>query len=136
MPTYEPDFFYKFFWFIKFDAYTLVRSPTYLLTLPILIFMEIVIYIFAALTFYHAYKIVFLCDVTGGDERKLRPVIPRQRIDNHRVADIPLREREVVGSPTLALCHRQDSRAQRTRPHEHETLIIVRPVDVVSLVQE
>jgi len=57
MPTYPPDFLYKFFWFMKIDGYLLATNPTYLSTLPILIPMEILVYVLAALTFYHAYKV-------------------------------------------------------------------------------
>ncbi|MHA1230098.1 MAG: carotenoid biosynthesis protein [Candidatus Helarchaeota archaeon] len=52
---YQPDWWYKYFWFIKIDA-TNLADPTIAATVPTLIFMDIIIIILSIFTFYHSYK--------------------------------------------------------------------------------
>ncbi|MHC1591586.1 MAG: carotenoid biosynthesis protein [Candidatus Helarchaeales archaeon] len=55
MPSYPPDFELKYLWFVKIDL-AMLSDPTYITALPIMIIMEGLVYVLAALTFYHAYK--------------------------------------------------------------------------------
>jgi len=52
---YQSDWWYKYFWFIKIDA-TNLADPSIAAVVPTVIFMDILIYILAIMTFYHSYK--------------------------------------------------------------------------------
>ncbi|NHI90884.1 MAG: carotenoid biosynthesis protein [Candidatus Lokiarchaeota archaeon] len=56
MPSYQAEFWSRLFWFIKITPADFVTYPNLLAELPIIISMEVIFYVIAALVLYHAIK--------------------------------------------------------------------------------